>query len=106
MEAPTDVTSRDHVQLSVADEQETFEEISEPAAFAQFESIPAPTVEDIPAEESVAEENVFEEIGEVDYDAYRPFRNSVAADEVSKDSVVLSSYDKLSVVFLSFGVTV
>ena len=65
------------------DEQETFEEISEPS---QFQIIPPPTEQDIPAEDTsaAAEENVFEEIGELDYDAYRPFRNSVQADDSSK----------------------
>jgi hypothetical protein len=62
-------------KVPVADEQETFEEISETP---QFQTIPPPTEQDIPAEEisAGAEEHVFEEIGEVDYDAYRPFRNS------------------------------
>ena len=74
------------VHSAEADEQETYEEISEPDGIAHFETIPAPTVADIPAEDISpdTEENIFEEIGEVDYNAYRPFRNSAQADEPSK----------------------
>ena len=70
------------VQVPVADEQETFEEISETP---QFQTIPPPTVQDIPDEE-ISEENVFEEIGEVDYDAYRPFRNTVQPEAAQTKS--------------------
>jgi hypothetical protein len=61
---------------AAADEQETFEEISESPA---IQNIPPPTEQDIPAEElsAGAEENVFEEIGEIDYESYRPFRNNI-----------------------------
>ncbi|SEA22097.1 hypothetical protein [Pedobacter hartonius] len=54
-------------EAPVTDEQETFEEISEPAPVAQHHADAVP---------DAAEETVFEEIGEVDYNTYRPFRNS------------------------------
>jgi len=53
-------------QAPETDEQETFEEISEPVAVARHHADAVP---------DAAEETVFEEIGEVDYNTYRPFRN-------------------------------
>jgi len=73
-------------EASTADEQETFEEISEALP---FQTIPPPTEHDIPAEEisAGAEETVFEEIGEVDYNAYRPFKNTVQPETGSEESL-------------------
>jgi hypothetical protein len=56
-----------HQQFPINDEQETFEEISELGAVLQRDTV------------RVSDENVFEEIGEVDFNTYRPFRNAPGA---------------------------
>jgi len=65
--ALTEQTEQQEEETFSADEQETFEEISELI-------IPAPVTEDQKEAEST-EEAVFEEIAEVDISNYRPFRN-------------------------------
>ena len=84
-----------HKDNDNADEQETFEEISEVTGFTEVQHAtvvsnelttasnePSPILNETPAvsveaeEVQAPEEDVFEEISEVDYTNYRPFRNS------------------------------